>query len=184
MVIRRRHRPASIVDFLLGRAGDAVVFEARIASKSCAGKNGVEVVLWEIHADIAVEIPVGRVTGIPLPCAPDLLAGFPIASKDRWACGGEIRGVNGEAGTGLSIHEPVGVGNEPAKVGFLEDAIDVGHIRAFGQPNALRIAAETLTVVVAPDEHLGPHGLRDNIHQGQKAVRGRTGDDLNDPIFL
>lgn len=78
----------------------------------------------------------------------------------------------------------MGVRNEPAKVGFLEDAIDVGHIGTFGQPDALRIAAETLTVVVAPNEHLCPHGLRDNFHEGQKAVRGRTSDDLNDPIFL
>ena len=78
----------------------------------------------------------------------------------------------------------MGIGNEPAKIGFLEDAIDVGHIGAFGQPDALRIAPETLPVIVPPDEHLSAHGLGNDLHEWQKSVRGCTGDDLNDPVFL
>src|SRR5271154_175346 len=69
----------------------------------------------------------------------------------------------------MAEHDPVRIHDEPADFGFLEEFLDAGHIGALGQPDAARIAAKTLPVMIAGDHDLGEDGFGMLHHQGEEA---------------
>jgi len=184
VVVGRGHGPGPVVDLFVGGSGDAVIFETRVAAAACIGQHGAQIFLRQFHADVAIEIPVGRIARISLAGAPDLLARLAVTPENGGTGGREIRRVDGKARARLAIHEAVGVHDEPAEVCLLQDGIDARDIAALGQPNSPRVAAEALAVLVAADEDLCAHRLGDDLHEREEPVRGGAGDDFDDAVLL
>ena len=113
MMVRCSHRPGAVVDLLVWRAGDAVIFKARVAPTPQVWQHRAEIVLRQFHADVAVEISIGWIARIPLACAPDLLAGLAVASKNSRPGGCEIRRINSKSRPRLAIHESMGIHDKP-----------------------------------------------------------------------
>ncbi len=78
----------------------------------------------------------------------------------------------------------MGIDDEPADIGFLEDAINTRDVTALGQPDADRIDPEALPVIIAPDKDLRPHRFRIALHQREKSMGGCAGDDFEDAVAL
>ena len=72
----------------------------------------------------------------------------------------------------------MGIGEEVLDTRFLEVLVDAGVVAALGQPDAAGTAAEMLLVGLGGDHDLGADGLRGDAHQGQEAVGGGAGHDL------
>ena len=132
----------------------------------------------QLETDVAVKIPVRRVARITVLRAPHLPAGFPVARERRRSRRGEARRVDRPLGPGLAVHQAVRVEDEPAQVRLLEHLVDPRHVGAFRQPDARRVAPETLAVIVPGDKDLRAHGLRNVLHQRQQPVGRRAGDDF------
>ena len=76
------------------------------------------------------------------------------------------------------MHDGVGVDDEPADFGLLEEFVDAGGVGAFGEPDAAGVASEAFAVVVAGDHDLGADGLGVLGHEREVAVGGAAGDDF------
>ena len=82
------------------------------------------------------------------------------------------------------MQQAVGIQDEPADVGLLQEHFDAGGVGAFRQPDAARIAPETTAVMIARGENLRAEGRRMVGQQRQQAVRGGGGDDLQQARVL
>ena len=68
------------------------------------------------------------------------------------------------------------IDHKPADVCLLQHLLDALDVTTFRQPDALRIAPETLPIRVAGNEDLRPDRFGIGVHQGQKTMRRRAGD--------
>ena len=178
-------RPVAMVEFLVRAApGDAVIFQPREAPHAVRRQEVAEVFRREIEADVAVEIAIGRVARVALLRAPDLPAGVPVAPKRRRTRRGESGRVDRVTRPRIPKHDPVRIDHEPAQVRLREHPVEAGGVGAFRQPDAARVAAEGRAVVVPRDEDLRAHRLGELLHERQKAVRRRAGDDLEHAAIL
>jgi len=164
--------------FVLGPAGDAVIFETCKFSDSVGLDVGSDVIVVEIEAAVSIEVPIFGVSGVAFLGAPNLLAGFDIAAKGSRASGGKEGGEDAVSGTRFGVEDAVGVDNEPADLGFLEIVFDSRKIGAFGEPNPPRIATKAVLVIVSGDLNLGPNRLWKILHQRKETVGGSAGDDF------
>jgi hypothetical protein len=78
----------------------------------------------------------------------------------------------------------MGIEDEPADVGFLEDLLDSLGVGALGKPDAAGIDAEPLAVMVAGGQDLGTKRGGMVSEQRQQRVRGGAGDDFELTPFL
>jgi len=170
--------------FVLGPAGDAVIFETCKFSDSVGLDVGSDVIVVEIEAAVSIEVPIFGVSGVAFLGAPNLLAGFDIAAKGSRASGGKEGGEDAVSGTRFGVEDAVGVDNEPADLGFLEIVFDSRKIGAFGEPNPPRIATKAVSVIVSGDLNLGPNRLWKILHQRKETVGGSAGDDFQDAGVL
>jgi hypothetical protein len=170
--------------FVLGPAGDAVIFKACKLSYSVGLDVRAYVVVVEIEAAVSIEVPVFRVSRVAFFGAPNLLAGFDIAAKGSGAGGGKEGGEDAVSGTRFGVEDSVSVDNEPADLGFLEIVFDSRKIGTFGEPNPAGIATKAVSVIVSGDLNLGPNRLWKILHQRKEAVGGSAGDDFEDAGIL
>ena len=143
-----------------------------------------QVVLRQLFSDIPIELPVCRIARIPLPSAPNLLAGFPISAKDRRPGRCVVGRENRETRPRLAKHQSMGIYNKPPQICLLQYLADCRNIAALRQPDAHRITSETFSIIIAADQNLSPHRLGTKLHEWKKAVRRRTGDNLQHAILL
>jgi len=61
-----------------------MVLQAREFPHAVGLDVGADVVVIEVEAAVAVEVAVFAIPWVALLCAPDLFAGFDIASKGGW----------------------------------------------------------------------------------------------------
>ena len=106
--------------FVRGATSDSIIFESSKLAKAVGLDVGADVVVLEIEAAIPVEIAVLGVPGVTFFRAPDLFAGFDIATESGGACGGEDGGEDAVSGAGFGMKEAVGIEDEPTDFGFLE----------------------------------------------------------------
>ncbi|GEM_PF-1197403 len=175
----------TIVDFLVGRAaGDAMVFQAGEAAVAGRGQVRGDVFQVQVKPDVAVEIAVARVAGVAGLAAPDLARALRIAAKR----GDAFRGKDGRkhrvARARARVQKAVRVGDEPPEVRSLQDLLQGLDVSAFRQPDAPRLAAKAMLVMVARHPHLRPQGRRVIRQQRQQGVRGGAGDDFQVARFL
>ena len=124
------------------------------------------------------------VARIALFLAPDLAGGLevpPEGGHARWRENGRVNAVT-RARTG--VEDAVRFGDEPADVGLLQNAFDALGEGAFRQPDAARLASETLAVMIARDENLRPQGGRVVGQQRQQRVGRGAGGDFQQPVIL
>jgi hypothetical protein len=164
--------------FVLGPAGDAVIFETCKFSDSVGLDVGSDVIVVEIEAAVSIEVPIFGVSGVAFLGAPNLLAGFDVATEGSGASGGKEGSEDAVSGTGFGVEDAVSVDDEPANLGLLEVVFDSRKICAFGEPDPSRIATKTVSVIVSGDLNLGPDRLWKILHQRKEAVGGSAGDDF------
>jgi hypothetical protein len=169
---------------VLGTAGDAVIFESCEFSNPVGLDVGADVVVIEVETAVSIEVPVFRVSGVALLGAPNLLAGFDVATEGSGSSGGKDGGENAVGWTGFGIENAVSVDNEPANFSFLEIVFDSRKIGTFGEPNPARIATKAVSVIVSGDLNLGPNRLWKILHQRKETVGGSAGDDFQDAGVL
>src|ERR1017187_2541957 len=173
------HRVVAVVRLLVRRlARDAEILHTRETADAVGMNVRFDVVVFEVEANVTVEVAIIAVARVTFLGTPDLFRGFDITSErghTRWR---EYRRVNPVARTRMAEHDAMRVHDEPADLGFLEKLFNAGHVRAFRQPDAARVTAEALAIVVARDHDLGANGFGMLGHQGQKTVRRAAGNDL------
>ncbi|MEK0447090.1 MAG: hypothetical protein RLZZ399_2411 [Verrucomicrobiota bacterium] len=180
VMVRSSEGPgASVKVFVCCRACDPVVLEAGEAPWLISQEIS-EIFHGKVEAQIPVEIAIGGVSRVTLLGTPDLAAGVAVAPKRGGPAGGETRGVDGVARPRIAKHQAVSVDDVPAQVGLAQDGVETRDVGAFREPDSGRILAETLAVMVASDEHLRPHGLGGDLHQGQKTVGRCASDDFQE----
>src|SRR5690242_14936468 len=62
------------------------------------------------------------------------------------------------------------IGHKPADIGLLEHCFDSLRVSAFGKPDAARIAAKALPVMIPGDHYLRAQGRRVIRHEREKGV--------------
>jgi len=169
---------------VLGTSGDAVIFKPCEFSNPVGLDVGADVVVIEVETAVSIEVPVFRVSRVALLGAPNLLAGFDVATEGSGSSGGKDGGENAVGWTGFGIENAVSVDNKPANFSFLEIVFDSRKIGTFGEPNPPRIATKAVSVIVLGDLNLGPNRLWEIFHQGQEAVGGSAGNDFEDTCIL
>ena len=150
------------------------------AADSVLGQLG----LGQIPAQVAVKFPVGPVARIALAGTPDRQGRIAVAaekSHSRWAAD---RCINAIAGTGYGVKKAVGVQHAVAQAVLDEDLIQTLVVGAFRQPNAQGRLADQTFVFPHGGDQLGPDGLRAFPQQGQVAVGGGAGDQIQHPQAL
>ncbi len=175
--LQRRLRVVRL--FLVGAAGDLVVFDAEQAADARLVQVRPQVVVVEVEADVAVEVAVVVVAGVALDGAPDLLGRLGVAAEGGDGGAGALdRGVDAELRPRRGEQDAVRVGEEVADAGVVEQVLDALDVAALRQPDALRPFAEVPFKLAAADLDLCPAGVLVAVHQRQKAVRGAAGDQL------
>jgi hypothetical protein len=91
---------------------------------------------------------------------------------------------NGVARPWITEHQTVGIHGKPTELSLLQIVFESGKVGAFWKPNAARLAAKGLLVFVAGDQDLGADSLWMFLHQRQKSMCGRAGDDLQNTVVL
>src|SRR5262245_10696650 len=89
---------------VIGASGDLVVLNAEMAADARLVEVRSQVLVVKIEPHVAVEVPVGVITGISFDRAPHLLAGFSVtpqrgdaaAGTDDWGVDAELRPRLGE----------------------------------------------------------------------------------------
>ena len=114
-------RGLAVVNALFAGAGDGVIFDAGESALAVSRHVGLDIVVIEIESDIAVEVAIAKVTGIPFFLAPDLPGGIEVAPKGGEAVGREYGGKDAVTGARCGEQNSVRVGDEPANAGFLQD---------------------------------------------------------------
>src|SRR6266436_2005344 len=135
-------------------------------------------------ADVAVKVAIGRITRISFSLAPNLFSRFTIPSKGRGSGRSEAGRVNRVPRQGIAEHQTVGVHGKPTQLSLLKIVFKSGKVGAFWKPNAARLPAKGLLVFVAGDQDLGADSLWMFLHQRQKSMCGRAGDDLQNTVVL
>ncbi len=102
-------RNARLVGLLVDAlSGDPEVLEARHEARAVARDLAHQVVFGQVEADVAVEIAVVRVSGIPLVARPDLTARFEVTPKEGDAARAADRRVHAERrGRGCALRRRV-----------------------------------------------------------------------------
>ena len=152
--------------FVLGPAGDAVIFKACKFSDSVGLDVRADVVVVEIEAAVSIEVPVFGVSRVAFLGAPNLLAGFDVTTEGSGAGGGKEGSEDAVSGTGFGVENAVSIDDEPANLGLLEVVFDSWKICAFWEPDPPRIATKTVSVIISGDLNLGPNRLWKVLHQG------------------
>jgi len=163
---------------VLGTAGDAVIFKPCEFSNPVGLDVGADVVVIEIEAAVSIEVPVFGISGVTFLGAPNLLAGFDVATEGSRAGRGKEGGEDAVGGTGFGVEDAVSVDDKPADLGLLEIVFDSRKISAFGQPNPPRIATKAVSIIISGDLNLGPNRLWKILHQRKEAVGGSAGDNF------
>src|SRR5258708_36813600 len=135
----------------------------------------------KIMADVAVKVAISRITRISLSLAPNLFSGLTIPSEGGR---GEAGRENGVARPWITEHQTVGIHGKPTELSLLQIVFESGKVGAFWKPNAARLTAKGLLVFVAGDQDLGADSLWMLLHQRQKSMCGRAGDDLQNTVVL
>ena len=120
--------------FIRRAAGDAMVFDAGETASAGRGQVWFHIIEIKIEPDVAVEIAVARVPGIAFVPAPDLPGGLRVAAKSGDAAGREEGRKSGVMRLRLRVQDSVRVGDEPADICLLQDAIQAFAVSAFRQP--------------------------------------------------
>ena len=148
------------------------------------GQTGFDVIEIEVETDVAVKISVARVAGITAFAAPDLRGGMAVAPERGDAVRREDGREDAVARTRSRVQNAVRVHDEPADVRLLQNGVHALDVGAFRQPDAARVAAEPLVVVVARGEDLRAERRRMFGEQRQQRVRGGAGDDFQNAGVL
>ncbi len=130
-------------------------------------------------ADVAVELAVVKVAGVADGGAPHLAGGIGIAAEDcqaGWTADGREHAV---ARAVIGPGNAVRLQNRIADALLYEQAVHSGIVAAFGEPKALRFAAEKLLVMPHAHADLRPHRRFVYGEQRQIAMGGRTPDHLD-----
>lgn len=170
--------------FVGGLARDAVVFEAGKFAQAVGLDVRANVVVIEVEAAVAIKVAVFAIAGVALLCAPDLFTGFDIATKGGGPGRGKDGGEDALGGPRIGVEDSVGVDDEPANFCFGEVAFDPGRVGTFWQPDAPRVAAKAVAIILAGDLDLRTNGLRKFLHEGKKAVGGAAGNNFEDACIL
>ena len=150
--------------FVLGTAGDAVVFEPCEFSNPVGLDIGADVVVIEIEAAVSIEVPVFGISGVTFLGAPNLLAGFDVTTEGSRAGRGKEGGEDAVGGTGFGVEDAVSVDDKPANLGLLEVVFDSRKICAFGEPDPPGIATKTVSVIISGNLNLGSNRLWKILH--------------------
>src|ERR1700757_5119609 len=106
--------PTWNIRLLVNRAaGDSVIFDASELSVAVFWQERAQVIQVEVEANISIEIPISRVSGIAFLGAPDLFAGFSVSAKNRWAGLSKTGSIDRIPRPGRPEHETVSVKNKP-----------------------------------------------------------------------
>jgi hypothetical protein len=119
-----------------------------------------------------------------LPLTPNLFSGLTIPSKGRRSGGSETRCVNSVPGPRATEHQTVRIHGKPTQLSLLKIVFKSGEIGAFWKPNAARFPTKGFPVFVPCDQDLSADRPWMVLHQWQKSMGGRTGDDLQTPEVL
>ena len=138
----------------------------------------------KIMADVTVKVAISRITRISFSLAPDLFSGFTVPSEGGRSGRGEAGRENGVARPWITEHQTVGIHGKPTELSLLQIVFESGKVGAFWKPNAARLPAKGLLVFVAGDQDLGADSLWMFLHQRQKSMCGRAGDDLQNTVVL
>src|SRR5690606_17732693 len=133
----------------------------------------------QVVADVPVKVPVIVVAGIAFCGAPHLFGRFDVAPEGGHARIGAVHGrIHRIARPGTGVQQTVGFADEPADACTGQPYVVGRAVAALGQPKALGRPAEDAPVGFDAHVDLGPHRPLVGRHQGQVAVGGRGGDDL------
>jgi len=135
-------------------------------------------------ADVTVKVAISRITRISLSLAPNLFSGLTIPSEGGRSGRGEARRENGVSRPGITEHQTVGIHGKPTELSLLQVVFESGKVGAFWKPNAARFPTKGLPVFVPCDQDLSADRPWMFLHQWQKSMGGRTGDDLQTPEVL
>src|SRR6266704_3714577 len=136
------------------------------------------IVKIEIETNVAVELAVTRVARIASLPAPDLSGRIGVATERGEAGRRDERSKNSEPRLRTRVQNSMGVNNEPADVGLLQNRFHPLRVSAFRQPDTARVPAEATPVMVAGHKDLGANGRRMIGQQRQQRVRGGAGDNF------
>ena len=125
----------------------------------------LEILVIEIEADVAIELPVNVVAGITFQGAPDLLGRLGVAPEAIDAAAGTLdRRVDAELRTRVGEDDAVRVGEEVADAAASQDVIDPFDIAALRQPDPLRPATEMALEFPRADFDLRVYGVLIVVH--------------------
>src|ERR1700758_2073163 len=135
--------PTRHIWLLVNRApGDPVILDASELSVAVLWQERAQVIQVEVEANISIEIPISRVSGIAFLGAPDLFAGFSVSAKNRWAGLSKAGSVDCIPRTRRTEHQAVSVQNKPSQFCRLQHLVQALMVGAFRQPDSFGCAAE------------------------------------------
>ena len=99
---------------LLGHVAprDPVIFQAEMPAVAVLVQMRLEIFERQVPPDIAVKLPVNRVSRVADLGAPNLLAGFDVARKNSYPVPADDRRVNAETRAGVAVQDRVRIADK------------------------------------------------------------------------
>lgn len=162
--------------------GDAVELEAEGAPAS--HPQGLQVVLRQIPAQIPVEFPIGPIPWIALAGAPHRQGGGTVAAKEGHPGRRTDRGIDPIARPWLSMEQAMAIQEAVAQATGHQLLVQPFVVGAFREPDPERPLPQEPLMLPHGGEKLGPHGFGRVAQEGEIAVGGGTGDQIEHPRLL
>ena len=163
-------------------AADPVQLQAQGSGAADAGSR--QLLGIEIPAQVAVEFPVGRLARIAIAGTPNRQGGLAIAAEEGHAGGGADRRIHPIAGPGQAMEQAVAIEHGVAQAAGHEQLVEALVVGTFRQPDPLGAHPQQPLVFPHRREQLGAHGLGPVPQQGQIAVGGGAGEQVEHPLLL
>ena len=131
-----------------------------------------------------MEFPVGAIAGVALAGAPHRQGGAAVAAEEGGPGRRADRSEYAIAGAGQGVQQAVGIEHRVAQTAAHQLLIEAFVVGAFRQPDAQGPLTQQAFVLAHCGDQLGPHRLWHLAQQGQVAVGGTAGDQIEHPLLL
>ena len=138
----------------------------------------------EIPAQVAVEFPVGRLARIAIAGTPDRQGGLTIAAEEGHAGGRADRCIHPVAGPGQAMEQAMAIEHGVAQAAGHKQLVEAFVVGTFRQPDPLGAHPQQPLVFAHRRDQLGAHRLGPVPQQGQIAVGGGAGEQVEHPLLL
>ena len=162
--------------------GDPVELQAQ--GPAAADPGGLQLLLGQIPAQVAVEFPVGPITRIAPAGTPHRQGRLAVAAEEGHPTWRTDRGVHPVAGPRQGMEQPVAIQEAVTQAAAGHGPVEALVIGAFRQPDAQGALPQQALVLPHRRDQLGMDRLGGVPQQRQVAVGGGAGDQIQHPRLL